>query len=83
MRKNKLKTKTQQAKDLLDAGNTKEGLRILSTFTMGLDRQEQAIIKRGYECLVRPDFYRSLGFYPAECVERAVAIARNKILKVA
>lgn len=77
-----MKTKTQEAKVLLDAGDTKGALRILSTFTMGLEKQDQVALKRGYECLVRPDFYKSLGFNTAECVQRAVAIANTKILKV-
>lgn len=76
-----MKTKTQQAKADLEAGKVKEALRVLSTFTMGLDKQDQIQLKRGYECLVRPVFYETLGFDPKHCVDVAIKIAKTKILK--
>lgn len=78
-----MKTKTEQVKEFFAAGQIIDGLRIAKTFRMGLTKSEQAQIVRGYECLIRPDFYRSLKKDPLVESAAAVTMVNQKVLRLA
>lgn len=73
--------KTDIAIKAFNDGDTKEALRIAKGFRRGLTRDEMAKLSRGYECLVRPDFYLSLGKDPQKAVEEAISVFRDKFVK--
>lgn len=56
-----MERKTDRVRSLVAAGDYKEALRIAKDFHLGISKFESDLMKRGYECLVHPDFYKSLG----------------------
>lgn len=70
--------KTEQVKQLINAGDLKGALAIAKTFKLGLSKDEVATINRGYECLVRPAFYKQMGKNIEECVAAARVIVEVK-----
>ena len=74
-------TKTEKVRRLFEKGDIKGTLRECKSFRIGLTRQDRDMLARGYECLLYPDFYRSLGFQPSEEVEKAVSIFKDKIYR--
>lgn len=77
-----MKTKTQQVQDSFAAGNFQDGLRIAKTFKLGLTKEEQAQIVRGYECKVRPDFFRAIKKDPEQEYVKALVVVSTKLLKL-
>ena len=55
-------------KKAMGDNDIKTALRTAKNFFRGLTKEQHSIISRGYECLIRPDFYRSLGFDPDKCI---------------
>lgn len=71
-------SKTQQAVALFLAGKVKEALKLAGTFRIGLTKDEQATLKRGYECMINPQFYVQLGRDPDEGQRKACSLFRAK-----
>ena len=61
---------------LLHQNRDTEALAIVAKFPRLGD--EKKVIMRGYECMVRPEFYRQLGFVPEHHVNAAIAAIRLK-----
>lgn len=53
--------KTDQVRSLVRQGRYKDALRIAKGFRLGITREQSDTIVRAYECMVHPDFYRSIG----------------------
>lgn len=49
-------------------------LRIAKGFRLGITREQSDTIVRAYECMVHPDFYRSIGKNTQECIDGGVAV---------
>ena len=73
-----MKTKTAEMLDHLNANQYKEALRIAKSFKIGFTKQEARIVQLGYECLVHPDFYKSLGKDCTTCAETAIKCLNEK-----
>jgi len=69
-----LVTKTDQARALYLSGDRRSALRMAKDFRLGLSVEQRKLLSRGYECLVRPDFYKSLGYDPKRCVEEGYEV---------
>ena len=54
-------SKTDQVRSLVAAGDYKAALRIAKDFHLGISKTESDLMKRGYECMTHPDFYKSIG----------------------
>lgn len=67
---NKMERKTDIVRRLVAAGKYKEALRIAKDFRLGITEEDSDAMKRGYECLVYPQFYQSIGINPAETAEK-------------
>ena len=54
--------KTKNVQELVRKGNLKEALLIAGKFkrTFSISKEDLDIIQTGYECLVRPEFYKQL-----------------------
>ncbi len=78
-----MKTKTSDAVELFLQGKIKESLRIASTFRLGLSKQEQSVLKGGYEAFNHAGFYRQLGKNPEKMIADAVDLFSTKIAKTA
>ena len=61
-------------KRLVRQGRYKDALRIAKGFRLGITREQSDTIVRAYECMVHPDFYRSIGKNTQECIDGGVAV---------
>ena len=66
--------KTQMVKDLVRQGRYKEALRIAKGFRLGITREQSDTMVRAYECMVHPEFYRSIGKSIQECIDGGVSV---------
>ncbi len=72
-------TKTEKARALFRGGDIKGALRIAKSFRLGLTKEESDAITRGYECLVYPEFYTSLGKDPKKELQKGIKVFKRKI----
>lgn len=72
-----MKKKTEIAIELYLNKEIKAALRIASDFRLGISEEERKQMKRGYECMVHPDFYKMLGLN----VEKEISVATNIFVK--
>lgn len=56
-----MESKTDRVRRLVAAGNYLDALRIAKDFHLGISKTESDLMKRGYECIVHPEFYKSIG----------------------
>jgi len=73
-----MKSKTTQVKELIGSGDHKSALRIASTFKIGVSSAESKVLKRGYECLVHPEFYKQLNIDCQSAIASAVTLCTAK-----
>ena len=66
--------KTEQVRNLVRQGRYKEALRIVKGFRLGITREQIESMTRAYECMVHPDFCRSIGKNTQECIDGGVAV---------
>ena len=66
--------KTDQVRSLVRQGRYKDALRIAKGFRLGITREQSDTMVRAYECMVHPDFYRSIGKNTQECIDGGVAV---------
>ena len=66
--------KTQIVKSLVRQGQYKEALRIAKGFRLGITREQSEAMVRAYECMVHPEFYRSIGKNIQECIDGGVSV---------
>ena len=64
--------KSDKVRRLVAEGRYKEALRIAKDFHLGISKEDSDIMKRGYECMVWPDFYRQIGKMPSEISQKAI-----------
>ncbi|QHJ74602.1 hypothetical protein VH22019_00038 [Vibrio phage VH2_2019] len=74
-------TKTQQAINAFIAKDFKLALKIFSTFRANVTADERAILKRGYEAIINPDFYRQVGKDPKKLTADACILAYSKFVQ--
>lgn len=72
-------SKTQEAVAKFLSGDVVGALRIGSTFKIGVSKEEQGILKRGYECFVHPKFYSQICDVE-DCKKRAAALFSSKFI---
>lgn len=70
--------KIDKLSDHYSQGDYKKALHIASKFFFGFTREEKAVIDRGYECYVRPEFYKSLGYDAEECKRVAIDLLKAR-----
>ncbi|MBR3973014.1 MAG: hypothetical protein IKJ99_03570 [Oscillospiraceae bacterium] len=68
-----MERKTDRVRSLVAAGEYREALRIAKDFHIGISRTESDLMKRGYECIVHPEFYKSIGVDVDRTVRLGVA----------
>jgi len=73
------KTKSQQIRDALNAGDEISALRIAAHFH---DRSSRTkVYKRGIDAHNHPSFYRQLGKDPEQLIATALAVLRSHFLE--
>lgn len=55
------KRKSDVVREAVARGDYKKALGIARNFRLGISKEDSDAMKRGFECMVYPDFYRSIG----------------------
>jgi len=77
----KAQSQTAKAVQAFKAGKIKEALRVVKDFRIGMTQQERAILSLGYECIVHPTFYKSIGKAIPDCIEAAQKLFTLKFVQ--
>lgn len=64
--------KSDVVRRLVSEGEFKSALRIAKDFRLGISRKDSEDMKRGYECMVHPRFYESIGIDPRQTALKGV-----------
>ena len=67
-----MERKSEAVRRLVAAGDFKAALRIAKDFRLGISKEDLDNMRRGYECLVYPAFYQSIGKDPSEIAQKGV-----------
>ena len=67
-------TKTDQVKQLVREKKYKKALRIAKGFRIGVTAAERDMMSRAYECLLYPDFYKSIGKEVNDEIEKGINV---------
>ena len=71
-----MERKSERVRSLVAAGDYKEALRIAKDFHLGISRFESDLMTRGYECMVNPRFYQSIGVDVDRTVRLGIATVK-------
>ena len=69
-----MENKTAAVKRLVSEGNIKKALSIAKSFRLDVTKDQQSKMTRAYECMVHPDFYRSIGTDIQGAVDEGLAV---------
>lgn len=64
--------KTETVKMLIEQGEVVKALRIAKNFRINVTASQRDAMTRGYECMVNPRFYRSIGTDIDEAIEAGI-----------
>lgn len=67
-----MQRKTDIVRQLVASEQYKNALRIAKEFRLGISKEDSESMKRGYECIVHPDFYKQLGFDPSLTAKKGI-----------
>jgi hypothetical protein len=67
----------QLVRQLIDAGEFKKALSGAKDFRIGVTREQRSVMARAYECFIRPDFYRSIGKNPEQCIKAGIVVLQE------
>jgi hypothetical protein len=66
--------KMQEARHLMNMSDYKSALQGVKDFRIGVSAEQRSVMRRAYECLVHPEFYRQLGKNIEECIQAGIAV---------
>lgn len=67
-----MERKSDTVRRLVSEHKYKEALRIAKDFRLGICNADSEDMKRGYECIVHPDFYKQLGMDTDRIAQKGV-----------
>lgn len=67
-----MERKSDTVRRLVAAGDFKAALRIAKDFRLGITKTDSDDMRRGYECMIHPEFYQSIGKNPSEIAQKGV-----------
>lgn len=67
-----MERKSDTVRRLVSERKYKEALRIAKDFRLGICKADSEDMKRGYECIVHPDFYEQLGMDTDRIAQKGV-----------
>lgn len=71
-RKKSMERKSDTVRRLVAEQNYKGALRIAKEFRLGISKEDSEDMKRGYECIVHPDFYKQIGYDTDKIAQKGV-----------
>ncbi len=69
-----MEKKSDKVRNLVAAGEYKAALAITKGFRLGITRDQHDSMARAYECMVYPDFYRSIGIDTEEAIRKGIQV---------
>jgi len=66
--------KSDAVRRLVAQGDYKEALRIAKDFRLGISAEDSENMKIGYECIVHPVFYQSIGYDTEKESQKGVSV---------
>ena len=69
--------KTDKVRSLIAAGDFKTALRGAKDFHIGVSKEQRSVMRRAYEAIVHPEFYRQIGKNIEECVQAGISVLRE------
>ena len=72
-----MERKSDMVRRLVAAGNFKAALRIAKDFKLGISKEDSDDMRRGYESMLYPQFYQSIGFNPSEIAQKGVEAVKK------
>ena len=70
-------TKSDIVRKLVSEKNYKKALRIAKDFRLGICESDADAMKRGYECMINPTFYRQIGIDTEFAIEVCIRTIEN------
>ena len=67
-----MQRKSDSVRDLVASGQYKKALLIAKEFRLGITKDDSDAMKRGYECIVHPEFYKQLGMDTDRIAQKGV-----------
>ena len=67
-----MEKKTDKVRNLVARGNYKAALKIAKDFRLGIDKETSDDMRRGYECMNYPQFYRSIGMDTDAIIQKGI-----------
>ena len=67
-----MERKSDAVRRLVAEGDYKAALRIAKDFRLGITKADADDMTRGYECMVHPAFYQSIGIDPRQTALKGV-----------
>jgi len=71
--------KAQDVRNYIQRGDFKKALYGAKSFRIGVTPEQRSTMSRAYECYVRPEFYRSIGKNPDECVRDGISVLQEVV----
>ena len=72
-----MERKSDTVRRMVAVGDFKAALRIAKDFRLGITKEDSDDIRRGYECMVHPEFYQSIGKDPMQIAQKGVEAVKR------
>lgn len=69
--------KSDTVRCLVKQGQYKQALRIAKDFRLGISKEDSDAMKRGYEAIVHPRFYQSIGCNTEEIAQQGIQTVKR------
>lgn len=69
-----MEKKSDIVRRLVGEGNYQKALSIAKSFKLGITKDQHNAMLRAYECMVHPDFYKSIGANLGEDIKAGVSV---------
>ena len=69
----------QEVRKLIAQENFRAALLGAKSFHLGVTKEQRSAIIRAYECMVFPDFYRSIGKNIHECINSGISVLKEVV----
>jgi hypothetical protein len=69
--------RAKDVRSLIEQGEYKRALRGAKDFRIGISREQRDAMARGYEAMLYPDFYKSVGKDPQSCIQLGIEVLKE------
>jgi len=69
--------KAQDVRNHIQSGDFKKALSGAKDFRLGVSKEQRSVMARAYECFIRPEFYRSIGKNPEDCIQAGIVVLKE------